>query len=372
VVGARGAAFAPVPLVSGAVVIDGDDEAYRSQAAPTWHAVDVVVERCREANAPWWVSSPLPSPWLESFGAMASAADEDQGWPRVEVADRRLADPRQGVLSEIALREAHRALSGDEPVAVAIVLQRLGRGRLLACASCGELARCAICARAEHEVDGRLACDVHLEGRERFCAKCGSTKLKVVRSGVTTLARDVAAQLGQDVTEITAASEPGATTRVVVGTEAVFARVRRAAVVVFVDFDQYLLSPRSRGRRDAISAVARAGRLSGSRRDGRGMVVLQTRRGDDPVVNALVNGRFDEVAHAEREDAEILGEAPFRAHAEISGEGAEQFVAGLDTSTLSVARVDDGFAVSAVDVETLTAALGALERPPGRLRVAVE
>ncbi|MGC1418592.1 MAG: hypothetical protein WA786_00545, partial [Acidimicrobiales bacterium] len=35
VVGARGTALAPVPLVAGAVIIDADDEAFRSEATPT-------------------------------------------------------------------------------------------------------------------------------------------------------------------------------------------------------------------------------------------------------------------------------------------------------------------------------------------------
>jgi primosomal protein N' len=38
VVGARGTALSPVPRVCGVVIVDADDEAYRSAAAPTWDA----------------------------------------------------------------------------------------------------------------------------------------------------------------------------------------------------------------------------------------------------------------------------------------------------------------------------------------------
>ena len=81
----------------------------------------------------------------------------------------------------------------------------------------------------------------------------------------------------------------------VVGTEATWQRVRRCGVVIFADFDQYLLAPRESARRAAIHAVGKAGRLVGSRREGRGEVVLQTRRGDDAVIAALVRGPFDEI-----------------------------------------------------------------------------
>ena len=68
------------------------------------------------------------------------------------------AIPTKASSREIALRAAHRALEGDEAVAVVVILQRLGTGRLLACARCGELARCAQCQQAEEEVGDEIAC----------------------------------------------------------------------------------------------------------------------------------------------------------------------------------------------------------------------
>ena len=59
--------------------------------------------------------------------------------------------------------------------------------------------------------------------------------------------------------------------------------------MVFVDFDQYLLAPRESARRSALIAVAKAARLVGSRREGRGEVLVQTRRHDD-VIDALESG----------------------------------------------------------------------------------
>lgn len=374
VVGARGAALAPVPRLAGAIVIDADDESYRSSAAPTWEAVSILRERCRRDGAPLWCTSMLPSPSLLNDGEYVTGPDFVASWPRVEVADQRVRDPHEGVLSRSALELARRALEGDEAVAVVVILQRLGAGRLLACSRCGELARCATCGQAEEEVGDRLSCAESHESRERFCRQCGSTKLKRVRVGVTTLARDVSAQLNQPVSEVTAALDPAATlTRVVVGTEAVWQRVRRCGVVIFVDFDQYLLAPRESARRSAVHAVGKAARLVGSRREGRGRVVLQTRRGDDAVVRALVEGRFDEIIDEDVATAKLLGLSPYGASAEVSGEGASEFVVGLrDQPSVSVEESTGGFLVRAPDVATLSHALESVARPSLKFRVAVQ
>ena len=134
VVGARGTALAPVPQVCGAVILDADDEAYRNSGAPTWDAVTMLRERCRRDDAPLWCTSSVPSPTLLNGGTYQSWGDVRGSWPTVDVVDRRMSDPHDGVLARSALDAARRALDGDDPVAVVIILQRLGEGRLVACA----------------------------------------------------------------------------------------------------------------------------------------------------------------------------------------------------------------------------------------------
>jgi primosomal protein N' len=372
VVGARGTALAPVPKVCGAVIVDADDEAYRSERTPTWDAVTMLRERCRRDAAPLWCTSSIPSPSLLDDGSYRSWGDMTGAWPRVTVVDRRQSDPHDGVLARESLDAADRALAGVEPVAVVVVLQRLGDGRLMACAKCGELARCAVCAQAESEVDGQLTCRDRHEFRANFCRTGGATNLKRLRIGVTTLARDVAAQLGQAVSEVTASSAlDQKLERVVVGTEAVWQRVRHCGVVVFVDFDQYLLAPSASARRSAITAVGKAGRLVGPRREGRGSVVLQTRRGDDAVIDALVRENFDAIIDEDVQTARLLQLTPYGAEAEVTGEGAAAFVDSLRDAPVSIGTAASGFVVRAKDVATLTSALRAGVRPAAKVRVAV-
>lgn len=371
VVGPRSAAFSPVEKVAAGIIIDADDQAFYSEASPTWNAVAVLSERCTNDAAPLWLTSALPSPTLLETAPLRLLANEGDNWPHCVVLDRRVSDPHSGVLDPDALDAAHRALEGARDVAVVVVLQRLGTGRLFACAKCGELARCLECGQAEEEVEDGLSCADRHEVRAVFCRHCGSTKLRRVRSGVTTLARDVSAQLGCAVSEVTSATDPSAQlARVVVGTEAVWQRVRSTDVVIFVDFDQYLLAPRETARRDALLAVAKAGRLVGPRSNSTGVVIVQTRRGEDAVLDALQTGDVSSVMNDEVATAKLLQLAPFVGMAEISGEAAETFVGALDDS-VRVSRVGDTFVVRAPDTQILTAALQATARPSGKLRIAV-
>ena len=370
VVGARGAALAPTPRLRGAVMIDADDDAYRSESSPTWHAATMLLERCRRDGSPLWLTSVAPSPTLMALGPLRRSHDVTSGWPLTGVLDRREADPRDGVLVRDALDAAHGALDGDEPVAVVVVLQRLGHGRLFACRRCGDLARCSTCGQAEVEALGELACAAQHERRANYCRSCGATNLKKVRVGVATLARDVAAQLSQPVDEVTAVSNAEITARVVVGTEAVFSRVRRSSLVIFVDFDQYLLAPRESARRGALVAVAKAGRLVGSRLEGRGRVLVQTRRHDE-VIDALVSGDVSAVIDNDLATSRVLGLPPFGARATVSGVAAEDFASAISSPDVRVRRVEETFVLSASHVDVLTAVLRETPRPSGRLRVEV-
>jgi len=83
--------------------------------------------------------------------------------------------------------------------------------------------------------------------------------------------------------------------------------------------------------------------------------VLQTRRSEDPVVDALVKGNFDEIIDDDVKIARMLELAPYGAEADVSGEGAVAFVDGLRGAKISISSSTSGFLVRASDVATLTA-----------------
>ena len=235
---------------------------------------------------------------------------------------------------------AHRCFADGKTVVV--VSQRLGAGRINACKACGELATCETCGRLEDEVSEGLRCSACEVTRESFCRACGRTAFRRVQQGVSTLARDVGLLLGREALEVTAATSNIADgTLLVVGTEAVFPRLRRAGLVVMADFDQYLLAPRERARRDALMVIAKAGRLVGPRRDAHGRVMVQTRRNDDDVLRALRTMDVRDIMVGDADIAEILQLPPFATMIEISGDGRAEVADALRAAGFSVSDSAD-------------------------------
>ena len=349
VVGARAAAWAPVDQLAAVVVVDGHDEAYQEERAPTWHARDVATERARRAGVAIVVTSPCPD--LETLAGRAlmtaDRSTERAGWPALDIVDRRQDDPRTGLFSPrlvSVLRSDRRVLC---------VLNRKGRARLLACAACGELARCTRCDAAVAQSDETLTCARCGEVRPRVCALCGAQRLKTIRAGVTRVREELEALAGRPVGEVTGESDELPSTPLIVGTEAVLHRVYRADAIAFLEFDQELLAARYRAAEQAFALLARAARLVGGRQ-GTGQLLVQTRLPDHDVLAAALHGDPDRYVPAELARRQAVRFPPAVAMALISGEAAEAFVqrlAGVEVLGPAV----DRWLVKAADHPTLSA-----------------
>jgi primosomal protein N' (replication factor Y) len=114
---------------------------------------------------------------------------------------------------------------------------------------------------------------------------------------------------------------------VAVGTEAALHRIADGAhdrpvhLVAFLEFDQELLAARYRAGEQALWLLVRAARLVGPRA-GAGLILIQTRNPDDPVIRAAVAGDPQLVLDAERDRRSVLRFPPFGALASISGAAA--------------------------------------------------
>lgn len=374
VVGTRTAVWATVPALAAVVVLDEHDEALQQEQAPTWHARDVAVERARRAEVPCLLVSPSPSlAALEHHQPVTlSRTDERAGWPVVDLIDRRREPPgRLGLFSDRLVPHLRR--EGR----ILCILNRTGRSRLLACAACGELARCERCdAAVVEQQEGRLDCRRCGADRPRVCARCGSGKLKNLRLGVGRAREELAALLREPVGEV---SGTGATIdrppgeRVVVGTEALLHQVDRAAVVVWLDVDQELVAPRYRAAEEAMALMARSARLLGGRADG-GRLVVQTRLPEHEVLQSVLHADPGRFVAAERSRRALLGFPPVTALAAVSGPGAAGFVASLELAdgVDVLGPSDDAFLVRAQDAASLADCLATGERPSERVRVRVD
>lgn len=369
VVGSRGAAFAPLPRIGAAVVLDAHDQAYREERAPQFAAPAVVAERARRDGAPCLFTSPTPTvTLLEGSRHSTMPADAERaGWAALSVIDRRGADPRTGLYSEELVRLLRAA-----PGRAVAVLNRRGRAKLLACAHCGAIATCERCGRSVAEHEGRLLCPACGAGRPRVCASCGGVRMKVLRPGVSRVRDELGALLGAEVAEVSGPADgPVPDAPVLVGTEAVLHRVRRASVVAFLDVDLHLLAPRLGAGEESLALLARASRLVGGRgTPGSGVVAVQTRLPDHGVLRAAVAGHVGPFLAAEAALRRELSLPPFRALAELSGPGAAEFATAVG---LEAADLGDGrFLLSAPDHATLCDRLAETARPRERVRVLVD
>jgi len=374
VVGTRAAAWAPVGDLACVVVLDEHDEAHQQEQSPTWHARDVAIERARRADVPCVLTSPCPTLEALRWGEL-HAADRTRdraGWPTVEVVDQRQEDPRHGLLSEPLVR---RLRTGGR---VLCVLNRTGRAKLLACRACGELARCAVCEAAVHQPASDLVCPRCAATRPPVCARCGSTRFRNARAGVSRVREELEALAGERVGELTSSSPGLPDERIVVGTEAVLQRIDRADVVAFLDLDQELLAPRYRAAEQALVLVARAARVVAASAPpaarAAGRLLLQTRLPDHEVVQAAVRADVAPVAAAEQARRALLRFPPDTAMAEVSGAGARAFI-DLLGAPIGVEVVDAGdgrWWLRAPDHRTLCDALANTPRPGGRLRIEVD
>lgn len=373
VVGTRPSAVGPVHDPGSIVVLDEHDESLQEERQPTWHAREVALERARRLNVPCVLVSPTPT--LEALAALPlltqSRAVEFEGWPAVDVIDRREEPPgTRGLFSEQLVRE----LRTDRRVAC--IVNRKGRARLLACATCGEITSCTDCQGAVRQIDSASTLDCGRCGLSRpvICQNCGATKLKNIRMGVTRAREELEALIGDPVAELTASGwEGNPDARVVVGTEAALHDGRRYDSVAFLDFDQEMRALRQRAAEQAFALLGRAARTVGSRGSG-GRLLVQTRAPDDPVLIAALRADPGVASDAELVRRTAMQWPPVVAQASVSGAGASKFMASLGRPLgLTIAGPNDGrWLVRAATHQVLTAALREVPRPPERLRIEVD
>ena len=370
VIGSRSAVWAPCAGMRSIVVLDEHDEALQEERSPTWHARDVAIERARRAGVPCVLVSPCPSAtavhWAGDSLRRLSVADERDGWPILELVDRTNEEPWKRSLLTSPLIQHLR--SHDQRVVC--VHNTKGRARLLACRTCKSLQRCEKCQAAVVQDDsGSLACKRCGTLRPVVCQRCGSGALSLIRPGVSRLREEIEAAAGRPVGMVTGDSDSLPDCDVLIGTEAVLHRAKRADVVAFLDLDAELLAPRYRAGEQAMALLARAARLVGDRNGG-GRLLVQTFLPRHEVLQAVLHADPSRVAKVELSRRELLGLPPFTALAAISGAGASEYAAatGLEASSAG-----DVVLLRAPTWDALGTALTATPRPKGsRLRLEVD
>lgn len=193
-----------------------------------------------------------------------------------------------------------------------------------------------------------LACSVCSSTRPVICANCHATTLKALRVGAQRAAEELSALVGTPTMLVDGETTtiPADSPRVLVGTEAVLHRVASASLVIFLDFDQHLLASRFGAHEEALSLLARAGRLSGGRLShGKGAfvrrVVVQTRIPDHEVIKSAIEGDPGLLRASEITRRSGLRLPPYSAIALISGEASGSLICALQQNdAIEVAEFD--------------------------------
>jgi primosomal protein N' (replication factor Y) len=387
VIGTRSAIFTPLARPGLIVVDEEHDASLKQQDGFRYSARDLAVWRARRLGIPVVLGSATPS--LESL-----LNAREQRYQLLDLPERtgaaRLPDfeildirqqPLEHGLSPPLVRRIRQHLDADGQVL--LFLNRRGFAPVLMCYDCDWVAECRRCdARMTwHQRDGRLHC--HHCGSQRpvdtVCPQCGGSDLHPMGQGTERVEQALAEQfpeverlrIDRDTTrrkgELDKLLERARSgkARLLLGTQMLAKGHHFPAVTLvgILDADHGLFSTDFRGsERMAQQIVQVAGRAG--RHDRPGVVIIQTRHPEHPLLQLLVRQgypAFARAALAEREAAQL---PPVTSIALLRAEAAD---AQLPMEFLEAART----VIAAQDTCSVTAwgpVPASMERRAGRFR----
>lgn len=322
VISSRKAIFANVNDLESIIILDDGFEQLRDERTPKFHGVDVAKLRAEKENCKLTVITSVPTVVTHDLNVIDKRNLET--WPRIHIEDLTKTDPTLGLFTHVVLRDIRKAqeLGGD----IAFITNNTSMARKLVCSKCQNVCTCDNCG---HNVglsqdDTQLVCEVCNKSRAKICNNCGSTNLKKYRKGTKSLSGELE-KLFQNSTvveiekniDVPAELLNDGIHKIFIGTESIFHKrnvTRNVALIIFIDFDAYLLRPRSDAFEQSLISVTRAMRLL-KRSELNTPVLLLTRLPEHEMIRDLL--KHDFVSHLSR-DLELkkqLGAAPYRATA---------------------------------------------------------
>ncbi len=199
VIGARSALFTPIDNVGLIVIDEEQDNSYKQENAPRYHARTIAEAFARFHGASIVFGSATPS--LETFYRAQCGEFTllrmprrvlDNPLPKVECVDMRgeLKAGNRSVLSRALVELLKRTLAENQQAI--LLLNRRGWSTIVMCRMCGEVAKCPDCGLPmTYHADGKLLChrcEVEAETPE-VCPNCGSRHIKFLGTGTEKLER---------------------------------------------------------------------------------------------------------------------------------------------------------------------------------------
>ncbi|HEX3430945.1 MAG TPA: primosomal protein N' [Rhizomicrobium sp.] len=338
VVGARSALFLPFAALGLVIVDEEHEQAYKQEEGVVYHARDMAVVRARLENASIVLASATPS--LETT---VNAESGRYHWlklprrhgravlPQIRLIDLRAARSEAGTWLSQPLREALGVTlaSGEQAM---LFLNRRGYAPLTLCEACGHKMICKQCSAwlVEHRYQRKLAC--HHCGFEMpaplLCPECkGEKTLVACGPGVERVAEEFAGVFpdarvaiassdtlhGPLETQAAIRAMAKRETQVLIGTQIVAKghHFPQLTLVGVIDADLGGSDGDLRARERTFQLLHQVAGRAG-RAEKPGLVLIQTRNPDDPVMRALAGGDRDafyaqEIAARKRVSAPPFG-----------------------------------------------------------------
>ncbi|MBR2781152.1 MAG: primosomal protein N' [Eubacteriaceae bacterium] len=201
VIGTRSAVFAPVSDLGILIMDEEQEDTYKSENSPRYHARDVAKYLCAHAKALLVMGSATPdicSRYYAETGRYHLFRLPDRfnamRMPEVRIADmkRELKQGNGTSISRLLRDEIRENLRREEQTI--LFLNRRGANKLVTCAECGYTYRCPNCSAAltYHSVGDRLICHYcgHSRRLDSACPDCGE-KLSFVGVGTQKVVKEL-------------------------------------------------------------------------------------------------------------------------------------------------------------------------------------
>lgn len=335
VVGPRSAVFSPVHNLGLIIVDEEQDESYKQDDKPRYHARSVALVRGRDENLTVLLGSATPS--AESlrharenrYGLARLPARVGGGaLPQIEIVDMRGEHAHGQIFSPRLVERLEQTVSAGHQAI--LFLNKRGHARYVQCNVCGDVVMCKNCdiTLTFHRVGDRLKC--HLCGYERAspqsCERCKSRQLhytgvgtqrvelelKALFPGTGVLRMDADTTSGKEghrriLEEFSTGQYP-----ILLGTQMVtkghhFPGVNLVGVV---SAEEGLNFPDFRSAERTFQQLTQVAGRSG-RADASGGVIIQTYSPDHAVFRHLVSHDYDAFMREEMETRRALNYPPY-------------------------------------------------------------
>ena len=339
ILGARSAVFLPFKSL-GLVIIDEEHETSfkQQEPSPRYHARSAAIMLAAMYRAKTLLGTATPS--MESYfnaqqgkyGLVTlSTRFKNIGLPEIEVVDIKDLQHRKmmtGPFSPRLLEAIRKAMSEEKQV---ILFQnRRGFAPRIECKDCGWVPRCTNCdvTLTYHKQFNQLSCHYcgFTYGVPETCPKCGGVHLTGQGYGTEKIEDKVrelfpearVARMDLDTTHTRNAYEriiddfSAGRTNILIGTQMISKGLDfdNVSVVGILDADAMLNYPDFRAYEHAFMMMSQVSGRAG-RKGRRGLVVLQTKNADLPVINQVVNHDFKAFARDLLDERSLFHYPPF-------------------------------------------------------------